>query len=667
MRGSLVLRAAAAEGPAASSAQPASLDEVLDVAVVGGGPCGLACALALLQVLPAGTKLKVLEASPAYTQQGAGVLLNINGARALEAIHPSLMPSLAARSELLAGMFTYNDVTGDRMPWSRGVDHAAALTAGSSSSSGKQQQQTQTQQAAAAAGGAGVATAGSSAASDGGGSSSSSGTGGWYSPGLIEWNEIRAALYGSLPPGVVEFGCKAVSCAAPAEAATATAATAAATSTAAGGAVTATAAEGAATAAAGATADEQQQQQLYELDVVRTGPGPQRGQRVVVRARHVIAADGYFSRVRRTAGDGRTPVFRERLTWRGSVARSDLLGAAGGRAPRPVWLDPEQDPQGAVSSHVWTPMGPEGRPPPGPPETLVLVYPAGASGRLVFAAFAPLSRLLAAGEQWPAPAEAGEEKGAGKAEAEGGEAGDGPVSVHLGGSSTGAAGPTALRRLLATFRHLPPDLLQLLAAAPPHTVTEHGISFHDVEGFVQGAWARGRLLAVGDAAHSGPTDGQGANLAMEDAAVLGACVRKHGLGPEAFAAWEAARQPRVAAILGDRTPNAAVRTPLIQQAAFERLWSAEQVAAAAAAAAGAAAGAGAEGAEGAGSEGGVPLEVAAQVAAAAAAGGEAAAAEVLTEWSREAVRTTLLGKLAARPAFTPQPVQQAPAGSWSFR
>eukprot|EP00198_Chlamydomonas_reinhardtii_P012372 XP_001701709.1 predicted protein [Chlamydomonas reinhardtii] len=232
-----------------------------------------------------------------------------------------------------------------------------------------------------------------------------------------------------------------------------------------------TAAEGAATAAAGATADEQQQQQLYELDVVRTGPGPQRGQRVVVRARHVIAADGYFSRVRRTAGDGRTPVFRERLTWRGS------------------------------------------------------------------------------------------------------------------GSSTGAAGPTALRRLLATFRHLPPDLLQLLAAAPPHTVTEHGISFHDVEGFVQGAWARGRLLAVGDAAHSGPTDGQGANLAMEDAAVLGACVRKHGLGPEAFAAWEAARQPRVAAILGDRTPNAAV----------------------------------------------------------------------LTEWSREAVRTTLLGKLAARPAFTPQP------------
>ena len=48
----------------------------------------------------------------------------------------------------------------------------------------------------------------------------------------------------------------------------------------------------------------------------------------------------------------------------------------------------------------------------------------------------------------------------------------------------------------------------------------------------QGAWARGRLVHVGDAAHAGPPDGTGANFALEDAAVLGACVRKHGLGPE---------------------------------------------------------------------------------------------------------------------------------------
>ncbi len=43
---------------------------------------------------------------------------------------------------------------------------------------------------------------------------------------------------------------------------------------------------------------------------------------------------------------------------------------------------------------------------------------------------------------------------------------------------------------------------------------------------------QGRLLLLGDAAHTGPADGQGANLAMEDAAELGAYVRRHGLGPE---------------------------------------------------------------------------------------------------------------------------------------
>ncbi|KAG2446748.1 hypothetical protein HYH02_008309 [Chlamydomonas schloesseri] len=646
-RGPVLLCRAAA---AAAGPSTATLDEVLDVAVVGGGPCGLATAVALLQVLPQGTKLKVLEASPSYTQQGAGVLLNVNGARALEAIHPRLLQSLAARSELVAGMCSYNDVTGERMPWSRGMDHAAAL--------GQRPQGQQQQQQAPGGQGSGAPAAAPAAAAAAAGASAAGGSS-WYSPGLIEWNEIRAALYEALPPGVVEFGCKALSCAAPTAAA-----------------------EGAAAAEAANSAvahnpqhQDHEDEQLHVLEVVRTaGPAAaggaaaqqqrqqqrqQQQERVVVRARHVVAADGYFSRVRRTAGDGRTPVFRERLTWRGSLERADLgrpgAGPEGpeGRpgAPLPSWLDPEQDPQGASSSHVWTPMTAEGRPPPGPPETLVLVYPAGTSGRLVWAAFAPLSRLLAAGEPWPAAAAAAEaaEATEGAADLAASACGGDAVSAQLPGSSSGAGGAAtgaaALRRLLATFSHLPADVRQLLAATPPHTVTEHGISFHDVEGFVQGAWARGRLVAVGDAAHSGPTDGQGANLALEDAAVLGACVRKHGLGPEAFAAWEAARQPRVSAILGDRTPNAAVRTPLIREAAFERLWSAEGLVA----------------------EGAVPPEVAARAADAAADGGEEAAAQVILDWSREAVRSTLLGQLARRPAPVLQPAQQAPAGSWAFR
>ena len=37
------------------------------------------------------------------------------------------------------------------------------------------------------------------------------------------------------------------------------------------------------------------------------------------------------------------------------------------------------------------------------------------------------------------------------------------------------------------------------------------------------------MVLVGDAAHSGPSDGQGANLALEDAVVLAHMVKQHGL------------------------------------------------------------------------------------------------------------------------------------------
>jgi 2-polyprenyl-6-methoxyphenol hydroxylase-like FAD-dependent oxidoreductase len=51
-------------------------------------------------------------------------------------------------------------------------------------------------------------------------------------------------------------------------------------------------------------------------------------------------------------------------------------------------------------------------------------------------------------------------------------------------------------------------------------------------GWVGGqAFGRGRVTLVGDAWHAGPTNGQGLNLTMEDAAVLAFHVQEGGLNP----------------------------------------------------------------------------------------------------------------------------------------
>lgn len=89
----------------------------IDVAIAGGGPGGLAAAAAINRALPdcrvqarplcmvtvqsklctfiavnltGAYALQVFEAAPSYTPQGAGVLINLNGQNALEAIDPEL-------------------------------------------------------------------------------------------------------------------------------------------------------------------------------------------------------------------------------------------------------------------------------------------------------------------------------------------------------------------------------------------------------------------------------------------------------------------------------------------------------------------------------------------------------------------------------------------------
>jgi salicylate hydroxylase len=61
-----------------------------------------------------------------------------------------------------------------------------------------------------------------------------------------------------------------------------------------------------------------------------------------------------------------------------------------------------------------------------------------------------------------------------------------------------------------------------------------------------GPWVQGRIALLGDAAHAMvPFLAQGAAMAIEDAAVLGRCLKTIGDLPAALAAFEAERKPRV--------------------------------------------------------------------------------------------------------------------------
>src|ERR1051326_963508 len=59
------------------------------------------------------------------------------------------------------------------------------------------------------------------------------------------------------------------------------------------------------------------------------------------------------------------------------------------------------------------------------------------------------------------------------------------------------------------------------------------------------AWTKGRVTLLGDACHSMlPMLAQGAVMALEDGLVLGRCVKKYGVTPEALQRYEAVRRER---------------------------------------------------------------------------------------------------------------------------
>jgi 2-polyprenyl-6-methoxyphenol hydroxylase-like FAD-dependent oxidoreductase len=75
-------------------------------------------------------------------------------------------------------------------------------------------------------------------------------------------------------------------------------------------------------------------------------------------------------------------------------------------------------------------------------------------------------------------------------------------------------------------------------------------------------WHRGPMVVVGDAAHApSPTSGQGASMAAEDGVVLAQCLRDLPSVPEALAAYEQRRRPRVERIVAQGARTSSAKTP----------------------------------------------------------------------------------------------------------
>ncbi len=108
----------------------------------------------------------------------------------------------------------------------------------------------------------------------------------------------------------------------------------------------------------------------------------------------------------------------------------------------------------------------------------------------------------------------------------------------------------APENLAAAFADAAPALCALLDRVTQTHLW--GLFRHDVARL----WQDGRVVLVGDAAHPTlPFLAQGANLALEDAAVLSRMVQAHGPGP-GLAAFEAARKPRVRRAIAAADANA---------------------------------------------------------------------------------------------------------------
>jgi 2-polyprenyl-6-methoxyphenol hydroxylase-like FAD-dependent oxidoreductase len=113
------------------------------------------------------------------------------------------------------------------------------------------------------------------------------------------------------------------------------------------------------------------------------------------------------------------------------------------------------------------------------------------------------------------------------------------------------------RRLVELFARDPGPAAELMAAGELELVADNIYDLGHVP-----TWHRGRLVVIGDAAHApSPSSGQGASMALEDAALLAAALRRYPTVEDALAAFEQQRRPRVERIVATGARSSSAKTP----------------------------------------------------------------------------------------------------------